>query len=1265
MNALDTPSPEPRLHDLLRARAADHGGKTAFRFLRDGEIEAERIGYAELQAAAAGLAHELRQRRPAGDRVLLFLPTGIDYVVAFFGCLLAGLVAVPLYPPRANRADPRVAAVIADSGATLALCSADARAETWACCSPEAAAPIEVLTMRVADWRRTGTGLQTASGGGNALAYLQYTSGSTGDPKGVMISHRNALANARQMQSAYALTDRDEFVSWLPLFHDMGLVGSVTVAVLVGATSTLLPPAAFLQRPLRWLRAISDVGGSFSGGPNFGYELCLERVTAAERDALRLQRWRIAVNSAEPVRAATLERFAAMFAPAGFRRDALFPSYGLAEATLLVGSRRDRRPVVRHFVTEALNAGVVTESGATPQTVALAGCGAAADTETIRIVAPDTGLPVEPGQVGEIWVAGASVSAGYWQNPRATAQTFGARLPDSDERFLRTGDLGFWHDRELFVAARLKDLIIIRGRNHAPQDIEHTVEQASSAVQAGGVIAFSVQEDQVEQLIVVAELKRIARHGVDLSEECAAIREAVLAEHEVRVERLQLIGPRKLPKTSSGKLQRGLCRRLFVDGALDPVLAWPPESAVPALPATVPETGSAAAREADALIGWLRRYAAERINSRIIDERRCIPPYIVLDFGNRGLLGLQVPRAQGGLELDDRSFLRVIEQLGAIDQTLALFVGLHNVLGVRPIQRHAAPALRERLLPLLAGGRELAAFALTEPGAGSDPSAMGATAQAVGPDAWSLRGEKIWSGAAAWAGAINVFARELAPDGTPLGFSAFVVRQGTPGLVQGPEALTTGVRGLVQNQVLLRDVRVTSADRLGAPGTGMAVAQDAMMQGRLAIAGAALGAMQRCAQLMLRYAQRRTVAGGLLIDNPVTRDRLERLGGAIGAARCLVYAAADLSEAPHAPLVELSAACKILVPEELWRAVDDLTQLLGGRGYIETNGIPQWMRDARVLRIFEGPTETLKSFLGALAGRQPERIARIVGDDLGAPALAERLRALLGAPAAAHDEPAWRQQSIADVVVHACTLAAVESARARLDDRDADATAEHDLAAAWAMRRLEGAERRLEMRGSAGRAPQDATRIARGIAAYERRIGNVDQAMAGEAHELDALLRPAAPAVASEVAPSDPWPAKPRMPPVTPPDAAQARSGLQRELSDWMRAWIAARNRVPANEVPADANFYRHGLDSVAAVEMAQALEDRFGAHPDASPTLMWEYPSVDALCAHLASTYPEGRGTPPNPAGRTAAAPPASLPARLADEIRAARELIEPQDAR
>ncbi len=396
---------------------------------------------------------------------------------------------------------------------------------------------------------------------------------------------------------------------------------------------------------------------------------------------------------------------------------------------------------------------------------------------------------------------------------------------------------------------------------------------------------------------------------------------------------------------------------------------------------------------ADNLIQWIRSYSSERINSRLIDERRSIPPYIVLDMGNNGLLSMQVPIKYNGLELNNYDQMRIFEQLGSIDQTIASFVGINNVLGIRPIMTFATEEVKQEALPILAQGRELASFAITEIGAGSNPRKISATATPSSIEGkWLLNGTKVWSGSASWAGFINIIVKNINQDGMSNGINAFVVRQGSKGLRQGAEALTMGMRGMVQNSVHLENVEVTKEQLLGTIGRGMEVAQNTMSYGRLSIAAGAVGSMKKCAQLMLRYGSSRNISTGRLLDNPVSLIRLTELAASINAVETLVYKVSKILDQGGLVPEEIFAACKTSAPEFLFKATDYLIQMMGGRGYIETNIAPQFFRDARLQRIFEGPTETLLMYLGSSVIHKNENFYKFIINDLCAQNTSELLK---------------------------------------------------------------------------------------------------------------------------------------------------------------------------------------------------------------------------------------------------------------------------------
>jgi acyl-CoA synthetase (AMP-forming)/AMP-acid ligase II len=405
------------------------------------------------------------------------------------------------------------------------------------------------------------------------IAFLQYTSGSTAAPKGVMVGHGNLIANSEMIRIAFANTRRSTYVSWVPLYHDMGLIVNVLQSLYVGALCVLMAPAAFLQRPLDWLRAIGEFRAEVAGGPNFAFDHCVARYRAGEMAGIDLSCWKLAFNGAEPVRADTLARFAATFAPHGFAATTPYPAYGMAEATLLIsGGRRGAGPVLRRVSRQALQQNRVAPPAREEDAQLLVGCGRPLAGEDLAIVDPQSGRRCAAGEIGEIWVRGPHVAQGYWHNPEATRASFAGRIAGEDfSAWLKTGDLGFLDAAgEVFITGRIKDLIIIRGVNHYPQDIEHTAETCHPALRRHGAAAFGVNDATGEErLVVVQEVERGFRHRLDPREIAATIRAAIIREHDLAPYRIVLIRPGTLPQTTSGKIQRGLARTLWLAGALE------------------------------------------------------------------------------------------------------------------------------------------------------------------------------------------------------------------------------------------------------------------------------------------------------------------------------------------------------------------------------------------------------------------------------------------------------------------------------------------------------------------------------------------------------------------------------------------------------------------------------------------------------------------------------------------------------------------------
>ena len=556
------------LVDILCWRALHQPDRQAYVYLIDGEREEIGITYRELDEQARSIAATLQKYTHPGARALLLYQPGLHYIAAFFGCLYAGIIAVPAYPPTSDRLLPRLQAIAADAQATVLLTTSTmvSRMQRSFEHLPELKNMHWVATDTCeADqeglWRRQTLTPET-------LTFLQYTSGSTGNPKGVMVSHGNLMHNSAMMRERWAQSPESVGISWLPMFHDMGLIAGILQPLYVGFPAILMAPVAFIQHPWRWLHAISRYRGTVSWAPNFAYEICIQRITDEERQQLDLSSWCVAGNGAEPIRFETIERFTEVFLPCGFRREAMTPGYGLAEGTLMVSSSAATvMPMVSHLDKSAMEEHLVVErQTSSMQSQTCIGCGTVAADQRVVIVHPDTQTVCAPNEIGEIWVTGPSVACGYWRHPKETAQTFQARLaPTGDGPFLRTGDLGFLHKNEVFVTGRLKDIIIIHGRNHYPQDIELTVERCSPSLRSGCGMAFAIEVENEERLVVVQEVNRHYQHDEEIFN---LIRQAVAEQHEIQVYAITLIQPGSIFKTSSGKIQRRAGRDAFLSNRL-------------------------------------------------------------------------------------------------------------------------------------------------------------------------------------------------------------------------------------------------------------------------------------------------------------------------------------------------------------------------------------------------------------------------------------------------------------------------------------------------------------------------------------------------------------------------------------------------------------------------------------------------------------------------------------------------------------------------
>jgi amino acid adenylation domain-containing protein/non-ribosomal peptide synthase protein (TIGR01720 family) len=591
MNEFDLPI-NNTLVQILQDRAIADPDKLALRFLQDKTNGNETITYGELDRRARSIAAKLQLETQLGDRVILLFPTGLDYVAAFFGCLYAGVIAVPAYPPESTRqqhqerllsiigdAKPRLLLTSTHLYEPLSLISQQLSANEFINILPKLLCVDAVNDEKISDWKKPNIQLSD-------IAFLQYTSGSTSLPKGVQVTHNNLVVNEELIRKGFGIGPSDVLVSWLPLYHDMGLIGCLLQSIYSGIMCVLMSPRYFLERPVRWLEAISEYKGTISGGPDFAYRLCSERIAESALSELDLSHWKIAFSGSEPIRQDSLDDFTAKFSSCGFTKNKIFSCYGLAEATLFVtGSVRDQGITALTLDGNALakNRAEIVNSSTVEQSTddnpinnsavsTVMSCGSSQPDHAIRIVNPVDSSVLADNAIGEIWATGPSIANGYWRNPKATAESF---VESDDSIWLRTGDLGFIRDGELFVTGRLKDMLIVRGQNLYPQDIERIVEDELEVVRKGRVAAFAISYDGKESIGIAAEVGKKLQKLIPSDILINNIREIIAQTCQEAPQQVALLQPGSLPKTSSGKLQRSACRQGLLDGSIEAYAIYP------------------------------------------------------------------------------------------------------------------------------------------------------------------------------------------------------------------------------------------------------------------------------------------------------------------------------------------------------------------------------------------------------------------------------------------------------------------------------------------------------------------------------------------------------------------------------------------------------------------------------------------------------------------------------------------------------------------
>jgi acyl-CoA synthetase (AMP-forming)/AMP-acid ligase II len=586
---------------MLRHRSLHQGARRAYTFICDNNREGATLTYQQLDSRARAIAATIVDRgvRP-GDRVILLYPPGLDFVTAFFGAIYAGGIAVPCYPPQRSqpaRSLPRLTAIVANAEPRAVLCTTEVGAlYSWI--------TTQLSPLGKLPWITTNTLAEDAAGCWNepeidesTLAFLQYTSGSTAAPRGVMVTHGNLLHNLAIINHVEENDADSVSVSWLPVIHDMGLIEGVLEPAYAGYPAYLMSPVTFLQRPIRWLSAITTYRATNSGGPNFAYDLCVRKVSAEQRRTLDLSSWRVAYNGAEPIRSETLTAFFQAFRDCGFRWKSFYPVYGLAESTLVVSSgRRSYQPISFSADASNLCSGRIEEvsRNGLSRRVSLVSSGPPTCDARVLIVNPNTCRRCAPREIGEIWLSSPSVTKGYWRREEETLQVFGAVLADDGSGpYLRTGDLGALIDGELFVVGRLKDLLIVRGFKHYPQDLELTIERQHLAIRPGCTAVFALEENDGERIAVAAEIdpRRLEIARIDtteyftpssllrgasqaVSDLISTIRQAVAEIHGVQLHTIALLKPGTLPKTSSGKIRHRACAQALLCGQLAELVRW-------------------------------------------------------------------------------------------------------------------------------------------------------------------------------------------------------------------------------------------------------------------------------------------------------------------------------------------------------------------------------------------------------------------------------------------------------------------------------------------------------------------------------------------------------------------------------------------------------------------------------------------------------------------------------------------------------------------
>lgn len=917
----------PSFTEALRQNSKKFGGKPAVNILVDDNETT--FTYSDLVSESQITALFLSKKVKAGDRVILAMSTSPEFIRYFFGCLWLGAIPVPLPVEKSNGRFSRAKSVVEDCKPSLVIVKNDSDYQKMR--DGFSDTPVFICDENLKPDQPAAPFLPTTNP--NQVALIQYTSGSTSDPKGVVITHANLMANIKMIQQGMQVTENELVVSWLPLHHDMGLVGMLLSFVASGATTTIYPYQEFSRNPLSWLDLISRKRATLTGAPTFAFDIVEKRLRNRTDNSYDLKNLRLLYCGSERISIPAIQKFYRQLENSRLDSKTFFPCYGLAEATLYIsGGFAD--PFTQKLELDQFPT-----------------CGHTAKELSVEIKQGGKSLP--NGIEGEIFASGLSISHGYWKDLKDKIEN--GILSVNTIANLATGDLGILREGQLFFTGRKKDIIKIRGMNHYPDDIETPIEGLEEFFSPNSVVALPLSSKQDEDgITIIAEINRSARDQ-DFSNILGLVQTRI-SGLGIQCRRFVIVSPFTLPKTSSGKKRRQVTQKMLDEKSLKVIY----DSAFEIL----------RTNQIDEMMLRLKKYVID-INMTLADERRTFPADFISRMTDMKLMGLLIPKEFGGAELTHSEFSQIGEKLGELDVSLSSLIGNHNTIGVLPILKSDILKDREQILVQIAQKGKVAAFALTEPEAGSNPRAITTKLVHQGQKMF-LSGEKVWIGNASLSEYISVFAKEYDEQGSEIGISAFLIQKDRHSYVVGEEQLTIGLKPMPQSRLIFNNVEVSEADRLSKPGEGLKLAFEVMEYARFGLAAASIGALKTGLHIVRNFTENRRIWTGLLSENPFIQSSINEMQFKMDVLKSLVKKCSEIYDSGDELPVQLSLSCKILAGEWGFFGLDQCLQFCGGRGYTETFGIGRLWRDQRIVRIFEGPTEVVAYQLGALILRSPE-----------------------------------------------------------------------------------------------------------------------------------------------------------------------------------------------------------------------------------------------------------------------------------------------------